>query len=397
MIEKALSGSKTYWLWVGFLGLWSLLAFALFVNQWIGGLYVTGMSRDIPWGLYIAQLTFLVGVAASAVMVVLPYYLHDYKAFGNITVLGEFLAIPAVIVAMLFVGVDMGRPDRLANILLHPSPNSPMFWDFLSVSGYLLLNLVIGFKTLYLKINGLKPPGWLKFLILLSIPWAVSIHTVTAFLYSGLAARPFWLSAIMAPRFLASAFACGPSLLILILFVLERVSSFRAERAVIDKLSQIVTYALILSIFFLLLEFFTVFYSRMPHHMHPFEYLLFGLEGKTAAVPYAWASILLTVFAATILLIPKLRKSSPWLQSAAVMTILGLWIDKGLNIVAVGFVPTPMEEIVEYTPTAPEILLTVGLYAFGALIFTFLCKIYLAGYRIFGPPSVSSGPGETIS
>ncbi len=377
MIEKALSGSKMYWIWVSFLLLWCMVALGVFVYQTNMGLHITGMGRDIPWGLYIAQLTFMVGVAASAVMVVLPYYLHDYKAFGTITILGEFVAIPSVIVAMLFVGVDMGRPDRVLNILLHPTPNSPMFWDFVSVSGYLLLNIVIGFKTLHLKANDLTPPKWLKVLIVISIPWAVSIHTVTAFLYSGLAARPFWLSAVMAPRFLASAFACGPSLLILILFILEKVSDFRIEQKVWQTLAKIVTYALAISIFLLLLEFFTVFFSNMPHHMHPFEYLLFGLDGKTRIVPFAWASMVLTVAALVVLLVPSLRNQSRWLMAACALTFIGLWIDKGLNMVVVGFVPNPMNEVVEYAPTAPEILLSIGIYAFGALIFTTLAKIYL--------------------
>jgi len=362
---------------MGFLSLWSLVALIIFIYQLKNGLHVTGLGRDNPWGLYISQLTFMVGVAASAVMVVLPYYLHDYKAFGTITILGEFVAIPSVIIAMLFVAVDMGRPDRILNIILHPTPNSPMFWDMLSVSGYMILNIIISFKTLHLRRNDLAPPKWLKIIIIVSIPWAISIHTITAFLYSGLAARPFWLSAIMAPRFLASAFACGPALLILIIFVLQKVSKIKIEKIVTEKLSEIVCYAIITCTFFLLLEFFTIFYSNVPHHMHPFQYLLFGLDGKSGAVVYAWSSIVFTILAMIILVIPRFRKNKLWLTIACFLTILGLWIDKGLNMISVGFVPNPMNVVVEYSTKWTEILLTIGLYAFGALIFSALCKIYL--------------------
>ena len=217
MLEKASQGSRRYWIWIGFLLAviaTGLIAYIFF--QMRDGLSVTGLSRDVSWGFYIAQFTFLVGVAASAVMVVLPYYLHDYKAFGKVAILGEFLAIPAVGMCMLFIVVDMGQPQRVINVFLHPTPNSLMFWDTMVVFGYLILNVIISQVTFGAERKGIAPPKWIKPVIILSIPWAVSIHTVTAFLYSGLEARSFWMTAILAPRFLASAFASGPSLLILL-------------------------------------------------------------------------------------------------------------------------------------------------------------------------------------
>ena len=188
MIQNVFHGSKRYW---AILAIWALLilvGLAAWSHQYADGLSVTGMSRDVSWGLYIAQFTFMVGVAASAVMVVLPYYLHDYKAFGRTVILGEFLAVSAVVVCMLFVFVDMGQPRRVLNVLLHPRPNSVMFWDFMVLGGYLLLNLVIGVVTIEAERKEAPPPRWVRPLIYLSIPWAVSIHTVTAFLYSGLGA-----------------------------------------------------------------------------------------------------------------------------------------------------------------------------------------------------------------
>src|SRR5512135_1197834 len=223
MLEKALKGGRTYWTLVAALLAVIGIGVACYIYQFFIGLGFTGMSRDVSWGFYIDQFTFLVGVAASGVMVVLPFYLHDYKAFGKITILGEFLAISAVAMCMLFIFVDMGQPMRVLNVLLYPTPRSMMFWDMLSLSGYLGLNAVISAVTLRAEREGVTPPRWIKPIILLSIPWAVSIHTVTAFLYSGLPGRPLWLSAILAPRFLASAFASGPALLILLCMLLGRI------------------------------------------------------------------------------------------------------------------------------------------------------------------------------
>ena len=251
------------------------------------------MSRDVSWGIYIAQFTFFVGVAASAVMVVLPYYLHNYKAFGRITILGEFLAAASVTVCVIFIIVDLGQPSRALNILLYPTPNSILFWDMIVLNGYLLLNIVIGWNVLDAERKSVPPPFWVKPLIYVSIPWAVSIHTVTAFIYSGLPGRGFWLTAIMAPRFLASAFASGPALLILLCLIIRRFTKFDPGKEAIQSLGKIVAYAMVISVFFVLLELFTVFYSQIPEHMHHFEYLFIGLEGHEKLVHWSWAFVVL--------------------------------------------------------------------------------------------------------
>jgi len=249
MIEKALSGSKRYWTWIGFLLIVIAVGVLAWFKQYAEGLGITGLSRDVTWGFYIAQFTFMVGVAASAVMLVLPYYLHDNKSFGKITILGEFVAVGSVIVCMSFIFVDMGQPFRITNVFLYPSPNSVMFWDTVVLFGYLVLNIIIGWTVLGAERKSLPAPKWVKPLIILSIPWAISIHTVTAFLYSGLAARPFWMTAVLAPRFLASAFAAGPALIIVLCLILRKLTSFDAGKEAIQKLSVIMTYAMCINVF----------------------------------------------------------------------------------------------------------------------------------------------------
>ncbi len=125
------------------------------------------MSRDVSWGFYISQFTFLVGVAASAVMLVIPYYLHDFKTFGKIVILGEFLAIASVTMCILFIFVDLGQPARVMNVILHPTPNSILFWDAMVLNGYLFINLIVGWTTLTADRKGVPPPKWVKPLIYL--------------------------------------------------------------------------------------------------------------------------------------------------------------------------------------------------------------------------------------
>ena len=378
MLEKALVGKKQYWSWITLLLATMAVGVYFYLRQFNYGLGITGLSRDITWGFYIAQFTFLVGVAASAVMVVLPYYLHNWKEFGKITILGEFIAIAACIMCMTFIFVDMGQPFRIVNVFLHPSPHSLMFWDTVVLMGYLLLNVVISRISLDAERKGIAPPKWVKPIIILSIPWAFSIHTVTAFLYSGLAARPFWMTAILAPRFLASAFATGPALLILLCLLLRKLTKFDVGREPIQKLAIIAGYAMAVNVFFVLMEVFTAFYSNIPEHMAHFEYLYLGLEGHSAYVPWMWLSSALAVVSMALLFNPKTRHKEGILAVASVAVVLSLWIDKGLAMVVAGFVPSVLGHVTDYIPTGPELMISLAIYALGALLVTVLYRIALA-------------------
>jgi len=378
MLEKAFSGSNRYWAWIFFLLAVIGMGCLAYWKQLNDGLGITGLSRDVSWGLYIGQFTFLVGVAASAVMLVIPYYLHDFKKFGKIVILGEFLAVSAVIMCVLFIMADMGQPMRVANILLHPTPGSIVFWDVVVLNGYLLLNLVIGWTTLGADRKGVKPPDWVKPLIYLSIPWAVSIHTVTAFLYAGIPGRHFWLTAVMAARFLASAFAGGPALLIILARLVRKFSKFEPGTEAIQAIGKIVTYAMFANVFLLGLEFFTAFYSNIPGHMHAFHYLYVGIDGHTKMVPLMWLSSILAVVALAILVFPHLRRNENILAFACIALFSSLWIDKGFGLIIGGFVPNMFEGITEYWPTLLETIITLGVWAIGFLILTVLYKVAIA-------------------
>lgn len=378
MLERALTGTSKYYKLLGVLLIFMGLGFASWLLQLNRGLTVTGLSRDVSWGIYIAQFTFLVGVAASAVMVVLPYYLHNVKAFGKITILGEFLAIASVTMCMLFIVVDLGKPMRLLNVMLYPTPNSILFWDMIVLNGYLLLNILIGWNVLEAERKGTHYPKWVKPLIYISIPWAVSIHTVTAFLYAGLPGRHYWLTAIMAARFLASAFCSGPALLILLSYAVKKYTKFDPGKEAIDKLATIMTYAMLISVFFVGLEFFTAFYSNIPGHMHSLQYLFVGLEGHRNLVPFMWLFAILAIAAVVLLLKPGIKENEKLLKIAAACVFFSMYLEKGVGLIVAGFIPNPLEQVREYAPSIPEIFIALGVWATGFFVLTVLYKIAIS-------------------
>ena len=375
MLDKAIKGSSTYWGWIIFLLVLMGIGFLFYLRQWNEGLIVTGMSRDVSFGFYIGQLTYFVGVAASGVMVVLPYYLHDYKAFGRITILGEFLAVASIVMCLSFVMVDLGNLPRFINLMLHPNPTSVLVYDAIVLPVYMLLNIVIGWNVLSAERKGVSYQTWVKVLVYISIPWAFSIHTVTAFLYAGVPGRHYWLTAIMAARFLASAFCSGPSLLILLCFIVRKFTKFDPGSKQIRTLGVIVTYAMIFNVFFFGLEIFTAFYSQIPGHMHSIVYLFMGLEGHGKLVPWMWTAVFFAFLALLLLIVPAFRKNEKVLIVACISVIIATWIDKGFGLVIGGFVPNMFERVFEYWPTMTEIFVSIGIWAMGFFIISVLFKI----------------------
>ncbi|MCP3891520.1 MAG: polysulfide reductase NrfD [Desulfobulbaceae bacterium] len=381
MIEKVLKGNSKYWMWLAFLSAFIAVGAICYLRQFFIGMGLTGMGRDLSWGLYISQFTFLVGVAAGGLMLVLPYYIHNYKVFGRLTILGEFLAISAIVMCLMFIMADIGQPLRGLNMILHPTPNSMLFWDMVVLLGYLGLNVICGWVILTAERKQVKPPKWVYIFVYTSIPFAVSIHTVTAMLYCGLPGRHFWLSAITAPRFLASAFAAGPALIVIACLVMKRVANFDAGKEAINKLTTIIMYAAIINAFFVGLEFFVGYYSNIPGHKHSLQYLFFGLEHHghvyNNLVPFMWTSVFLCFGSLALFGYMKIAKvSNDVLVGIGCLAIFfALWLDKGLGFVMGGLVVNPLHEIVEYVPTANEIGITLGIWATGFLLVTVLYKI----------------------
>jgi molybdopterin-containing oxidoreductase family membrane subunit len=378
-LKVSFDGGPLFYLWMTGLTAVALVGANAWANQMAEGMVLTNMTDHVSWGLYIANFTFGVGLAAGAVMMVIPAYLYDDRDMHEVVIVGELLAIAAIIVCLAFVIVDMGRPDRLWHMIPGLGrfhwPMSMLTWDVVVLNGYLLLNLHITGYMVYSRFIG-KPLNrkWYIPFVLVSVVWAISIHTVTAFLYTGLGSRPFWNDAIIAPRFIASAFVTGPAFLIVALHLIRRLARLAIPDGAIDTLTSILRVTVWINLFLLVSEVFTQFYTGGTHAASA-RYLYLGLDGKTALVPWIWTAIALNVTAAVVLVTPASRQSRGWVLAACGLTFVGVWIEKGMGMVVPGFVPSTMHELVEYAPSLTEWKLTVGIWAMGIGIFTVSVKI----------------------
>jgi Ni/Fe-hydrogenase subunit HybB-like protein len=387
-------GSRWYYAWLALLVTLIAVGAAGYAEQLDRGLIATHMRDPVSWAFYIGNFTFLVGVAAAAVVLVIPAYVYQWRPIKEIVIVGELLAVSAIAMALLFVTVDIGRPDRFWHLLPFigkwNAPSSLLAWDVLVLNLYFVLNLVIVTHLIYRGYTGRSySKRFATPLILASIPLAVSIHTVTAFVYNGLAARPYWNSAILAPRFLASAFCSGPAIILVLLQILRRTTRLKIQDEAIWKIAELMAYAMFLNLFLLGAEMFREHYSA-THHLLYTRYAWSGLDGHTTIVPATWLSLFLSLGAFFLFLVPRTRKHPVTLNLGAFMIYAGVYIEKGIALVIPGFTPSTLGEIYEYFPSRVELMVAVGIYGAGFLVFTLLVKVAI--------PIVTArqgdGPGE---
>ncbi len=377
--QIVLKGDRTYRIWVG--SLLALIALGLFAYTFQArqGLIATNLRDQVSWAFYVGNFTFLVGIAAAAVLLVIPAYVYDWGPIKEVVILGELLAISAIIMCLLFVLVDMGRPDRFLHIMpFLGSPNFPMSvmaWDALVLNIYLGVNFAVVAHILYKGFYG--HPYNKKIvvpLVLFSIPMAVSIHTVTAFLYNGMAARPYWNASILAPRFIASAFCSGPAVLLVLFQVLRKRTGLQIKDEAIQKVAELMAYTMFLNLFLLGAELFKEYYSATEHLLYT-QYFWAGIGEHRALVPYAWGGLACSVISFFIFLVPKWRRNMTLLNIGCVLIYSGVYIEKGMGLVIPGMTPDTLGEIYEYQPTWVEWFVSAGIYGIGFLVFTLLVKV----------------------
>jgi len=377
--RQVVTGGKAYKAWVAVLFVMIGIGVYGYSRQWQQGLLATNMRDQVTWAFYIGNFTFLVGVAAAAVLLVVPAYVYHWKPIKEVVVLGELLAISALIMCLMFILVDMGRPDRLTHIMPGPGkpnwPNSMLSWDALVLNLYLVLNLVVVTHILYRAYRGLDYVKWFVVpLVLFSIPAAVGIHTVTAFLYAGMAARPYWNAGILAPKFIASAFSSGPAVMIILFQILRKTTAIEIKDEAIWKVAELMAYAMFFNLFLLGAEIFKEYYSHTEHLLFT-QYLWQGIGVHRALVPYAWMSLAASVTAFLLFLVPKTRANWVTLNIGAVLIFVGVYIEKGMGLVIPGMTPDTLGEIYEYRPSAVEWMVAVGVFGLGALVFTTLVNV----------------------
>ena len=380
-LREATDGTPLFYSWMVALTAVALVGVNTWAHQVVLGMGTTHMSDHVSWGLYIANFTFAVGLAAGGVMMVIPAYLYDDHDMHEVVIIGEVLAIAAICMCLMFVVADMGRPDRFWHILPGLGrfnwPMSMLTWDVLVLNGYLLLNAhVVGYLVYQRWLGKVPNPRWYLPFVFVSIVWAISIHTVTAFLYSGLGGRPFWNSALLAPRFLASAFVTGPAFIVLSLQVVARTTSFRVPERALHTLLSIVRITCLVNLFMLGAELFSVFYAG-GSHVASARYLFLGLHGHNELVPWMWSAVTFNVTAAVVLLTPRFSRRRWLLNGALVLTFIGVWIEKGMGLIVPGFIPSTLHELVPYSPSLSEWKVTAGVWAFGLMVFTVGLRITL--------------------
>lgn len=391
-------GSWRFHAWMTACSVVSLIGLHAYARQFVDGLATTGLVDQVTWGAYIANFTFLVGVAAAAVMLVIPAYIYRNEKMHEVVLFGELMAIAAIVMCLLFVTVDLGRPERFLHMIPPFGrlnwPGSMLSWDVIVLNGYLLLNVHICGYLLYMRYLGRQPTRrfYVPF-VFIAIVWAVSIHTVTAFLYAGLPGRPFWNHAIVAPRFLASAFTAGPALLVVTFQFIRKFTGYHIGDEPIFTLRRIITVAMIINVFLLFCELFTEFYGG-TYHVAAANYLYFGLHGHRALVPWIWTAVALNLIGLAVFISPLSRQLG-WLNLACVVSFIGIWIEKGMGLIVPGFVPTPLGQIVEYAPTWNETLVCFGIWAFGALIYSWMLRVAIPIMR--GSLRANSGEPDPAS
>ncbi|MEI7703528.1 MAG: NrfD/PsrC family molybdoenzyme membrane anchor subunit [Deltaproteobacteria bacterium] len=401
--RQVVTGGKAYKAWVAVLVGMMVIGLVGYANQWQGGLIATNMRDQVTWAFYIGNFTFLVGVAAAAVLLVVPAYVYHWKPIKEVVVLGELLAISALTMCLTFILVDMGRPDRLTHIMPGPGnpnwPDSMLSWDALVLNLYLMLNLVVVVHILYRAYRGQDYAKWFVVpLVLFSIPAAVGIHTVTAFLYAGMAARPYWNAGILAPKFIASAFCSGPAVMIILFQILRKTTAIEIKDEAIQKVAELMAYAMFFNLFLLGAEIFKEYYSHTEHLLYT-QYLWQGIGTHKALVPYAWFSLACSVTAFLIFVTPAGRKNWTTLNIGAVLIFSGVYIEKGMGLVIPGMTPDTLGEIYEYQPSATEWMVAVGVFGMGGLVFTTLVNvavpIMMGTLRAKGASTVPMGAEAT--
>jgi molybdopterin-containing oxidoreductase family membrane subunit len=380
IIRIIFNGSYAYYAWVLFLLVCIVQGLLAYSAQFTDGLIVTHMRDSVSWGYYIGNFTFLVGVAASAVMLVIPAYIYNWKPIKEVVIFGELLAVAAIVMCLLFVLVDMGHPERLWHMipgLGKPNfPSSLMAWDALVLNAYLVVNLIVVVYLLWSAYQGKDYNQKIVIpLVILSIPLAVGIHTVTAFLYSGMAARPYWNASILAPRFLASALCSGPAVLLILFQVLRKITRFEIKDDAIQKIAELMAYAMGFNLFLFGAEIFKEYYSN-THHLIHYEYLLFGVNGEPSPIAfYAWVSLIFSILAFLIFLVPATRKNLVTMNIGALLIYASVYVEKGIALIIPGYTPDTLGQIYAYTPSATELRVACGIFGIGFLFFTVLVRL----------------------
>jgi molybdopterin-containing oxidoreductase family membrane subunit len=364
------------------------IGLSAFLYQWANGLGVTGLSNTISWGMYIISFMFLVGVSAGGLIVVAGSELVESDRFEPLTRLAVVVSGTAIAAAAISILPDLGRPQLVWKMIWQPHWTSPLIWDVIVITVYLTIAAV----DLWLLTRPQPQPKALRTMAFIALPAAVLVHSVTAWIFGLLVARPFWNTALLAPMFVSSALVSGTALLIVVAYAVERTTDWDPSERVFPDLGRLMVWFIGVDAFLLFAEILTTYLSRVPDHLKQLNVILVG-----RLAPVFWAEVLIGVVVPFAVFASRLRYRRGWVVAAAALALVGVFF-KRINIVMTsmfeplvglapgipggrpgqGFRPDQI-----YVPTIVEVGVLIGVAAFvGALI--------TLGVRAFVVPRVAS-------
>lgn len=370
-------GSRVWTAWVAVLVVGLLIGLGSFVYQWSAGLTVTGLSNTITWGLYIVAFMFLVGISAGGLIVVAGAELAGTHRFEHVNRLAVVCSMAAVATAAGTILPDLGRPQMAWKMIVQPHLTSPLVWDMAVLSLY----LAIGAIDLWILTRRPVPPHALRVMAIVSLPVAILVHSVTAWIFGLLVARPFWNTPLLAPLFISSALVSGTALVITTAAITERTTDFVVGGAVYRGLRRLVLWFVAADAFLLFTEVMTTYVSGEPDHREQLDVLLTG-----RLAPVFWSEIIAGLLLPAALLVWRTERR--WIVTASVLLLAGVFA-KRINILfaaefdpLVGLAPgipggRPGQEFRPdeiYLPSWVELGVLLGMAAF-------FCSIVTIGVR----------------
>lgn len=393
-----------FWLAIGILGIVFAWGAGSLIRQWVLGLGVTGLSRPIYWGIYLTNFVFFIGISHAGTLISAILRVTQAEWRRPITRIAEAITFFALILGLLQIWIDMGRPERVLYPLIYGRYESPFLWDFTCIGIYLLSS------TLYLYLPmvpdlarmrdhmanaprwrrwlyGVMSFGWhgsheqhrrlekaITIMAILIIPIAVSVHTVVSWIF-GMTMQPMWHSTILGPYFVVGAIFSGIAMLFIFMTIIRK--AWHLEKWIgprqYDYLGLLL---LVMSAFwgyFTLAEYLTTGYGSLVHEAEVFKA---KISGEYA--PWFWAMVLLNFIIPFAILVWRRGRTPTGTFIASLAVVIGMWIER-FTIVAPSLTrPSLGFEHAIYAPTITEVAITVGSVAFFAILFLLFFKVFPA-------------------
>lgn len=400
LFEPIRTTGKNFYITVSILGAISLLGLIAYITQYRTGLGVTGLSRQIFWGIYITNFVFFIGIshAGTLISAILRICQAEWRrpitrAAETITVLVLFFGVGSIL-------IDLGRPDRMFNLIRYANFQSPLLWDVTSIAIYLTASSIYLYVALIpdialLRDGGARKLKWLYQILSLGwewterqrknlniiiaicavgvIPIAVSVHTVVSFVFA-MTIQPMWHSAIFGPYFVVGAIFSGVGALLIAMFLIRKFYHLEEYLKPIhfNNLGILLLVMALFWLYFTFSEYLATFYGNEPSHMTIFWSKITG-----DFAPYFW-SMFIFCFAIPFPLLAMGRTRNTVLGPtiASVSVVIGMWLERFVIIVPTLISQRLATDPVIYFPTWVEWSILAGCASLFMLLYVVFSKLF---------------------